>query len=119
MNKDDVVLAYTHTYTGILPSHQKWNLAIWDNTDGPRGYYAEWKKLEKETEKSRYCTISLICRIFKKWTTVTKQKQSYQYREQTGICQRGENSSELLRGTNPTANKWVRVWKEQCGEHSQ
>ena len=54
---------YTHTYPGILLGHKQWNLAVWDNIDGPRGYYAEWKMLEKETKKNRYCTILLIYEI--------------------------------------------------------
>ena len=41
----------------ILLSHKKeWNLAIWDNMDGPKGYYAKWNKKDKE----KYGTVSLI-----------------------------------------------------------
>ena len=48
---------YTHTHThtrvhmqnGILLSHEKeWNLAICDNMDEARGYYAKWNKSERE-----------------------------------------------------------------------
>jgi len=38
-----------YRYNGILLSHKKeWNLAIYDNMDGPWGHYAKWKKLEKD-----------------------------------------------------------------------
>ena len=50
---------------GILLSHKKeWNLAIYDNMDGPEGYYAKWNS----SEKDKYSTISLICRILKNET---------------------------------------------------
>ena len=56
--KDDVAYIHIHTRGGILLSYKKeWNLAICDNMDGPRGYYAKWKK----SEKDKYCVISLIC----------------------------------------------------------
>ena len=36
---------------GILLSHKKeWNLAIWDNMDGPREYYAKWNKSDRERQ---------------------------------------------------------------------
>ena len=35
----------THTPTGILLSHKKeWNIFIFNNMYGPRGYYAKWNK---------------------------------------------------------------------------
>ena len=38
MNKEDAV----HIYNGILPRHQRgWNLAICNDVDGTRGYYAK------------------------------------------------------------------------------
>ena len=53
MDKGDVcVYTHTHTHTyifnGILFSHKKeWNFDICNNTDGLRGYYAEWNKSDK------------------------------------------------------------------------
>ena len=44
MNKEDVV----NIYNGILISHKKqWNLAIYNNMDGPRGYYVKWNKSDR------------------------------------------------------------------------
>ena len=41
MNKEDVV----YIYNGVLPGNQKeWNLAICNNMDGTRVYYAKWNK---------------------------------------------------------------------------
>ena len=41
---------YIHTYNGILLSHKnKWNFAIFSNTDGLWGHYAKWNKLDKNT----------------------------------------------------------------------
>ena len=38
-------------YHGSPLSHKKeWNLAICDNMDGPRGYYAKWNKSDRETQ---------------------------------------------------------------------
>ena len=38
-----------YTYNGILLSHKKeWNLAICNNIDGPKGYYAKWNKSDKD-----------------------------------------------------------------------
>ena len=40
-------------YNGILLSHKnRWNLAICDNIDGPRGYYAKWNKSDRERQIS-------------------------------------------------------------------
>ena len=40
---------------------KKWNPAICDNMDGPRGYYAKGNKSDKE----KYFMISFICDILK------------------------------------------------------
>ena len=47
MDKEDVVcICY-----GILLSYKKeWNPAIYDNMDGPRGYYAKGNKLDRERQ---------------------------------------------------------------------
>ena len=45
--KEDVM--YIHN--GILLSHKKeWNLAVCDQLDGPRGYYAKWNKSDRERQ---------------------------------------------------------------------
>ena len=51
-----------HIYSGILLNPKKkkeWKFAICNNMDGLGGYYAEIS----ETEKDKYCMISLICGI--------------------------------------------------------
>ena len=38
-----------YIYNGILLSHKKeWNSAICNNVDGPRGYYVQWNKSDRE-----------------------------------------------------------------------
>ena len=51
------VCAHTYTHSGILLRHKKgWNLANWDNMDGPRGYMLS--KIN-EAEKDKYHEESL------------------------------------------------------------
>ena len=40
----------THIYNGIWLSHKKWNLAICNNRDAPRGYYVKWNKSDREKQ---------------------------------------------------------------------
>ena len=35
-------------HNGLSLSHKKWNPAIGDDMGGPRGYYAEWNKPDRE-----------------------------------------------------------------------
>ena len=69
MDKEDVIHTHTHAHThnGLLLSYKKWNLAIYNNIDGPRIYNASeighmwnlrnktdehgWKKKKKEGGK--------------------------------------------------------------------
>ena len=47
MDKEDVI----YIYDGTLLSHKKErNLAICDNMNGPRGYYAKWNKSDWERQ---------------------------------------------------------------------
>ena len=40
-----------YMYNGILLSHEKeWNSAICNNMDGPREYYTEWNKSDRERQ---------------------------------------------------------------------
>ena len=69
----------------VLLSHKKeWNLAIYNNTDGHRGYYAKWNKSDTERQIPYDLTFEPKKQ---KWTNITKQKQTYRYREKTGDCQ--------------------------------
>ena len=55
MDKKDVV----YMDNGLLLSHKKeWNLVIYINMDGPRGYYVKWNK----SEKDKCSMISLMYR---------------------------------------------------------
>ena len=63
---------------------KEWNSAICNNVNCPREYYATEVS---QTEKDRYCMLSLICGIKKKKPNkqmyIIKQKQTHRYREQT------------------------------------
>ena len=84
---------------GIVLSHKKeWNLAICNNMDGPRDYHDKWNKSDRERQILYDFTTCGIQKK-KKWTNITKEKQSHRYREQTGGCQRG-GGWDRLRGTN-------------------
>lgn len=61
----------------LLGQKYKWNLVTCDNMDGPREYYAKWKKF-----RDKYCIIWLICGIHKRKQTYTSD--THKYREQTG-----------------------------------
>ena len=40
-----------YMYNGILLNHKKeWNFAIYNNMDGPGGYYAKWNKSDRERQ---------------------------------------------------------------------
>ena len=55
-----------------------------------------------QTERDKYCMISLICRIYKTQQTtantvhIIKKRQTYRYREQTSGQCRGEGMDKLL-----------------------
>ena len=52
MDEEDVV----YRFNGILLKHEKeYNLAICNDVDGTRGYYAKWNK----SEKDKYHMISI------------------------------------------------------------
>ena len=51
MDKEDVVYINTHTHNGILLSYkEERNLAIYDNMNGPRGYYVKRNKSDRERQ---------------------------------------------------------------------
>ena len=49
---------WVHTYTRILFSHKKGELAVCDNMDVLEGHYAKWNKPDRE---DKYCMVSFIC----------------------------------------------------------
>ena len=69
MDKEDVV----YVYNGILfGSHQKeWNLAIFNNMDGTRRYYANW--IISQSEKEKYIIHSYM--EFKKQNIKSKGRK--------------------------------------------
>ena len=108
------VYTYTHTYVYTMEYYsvikKEWNLAICDNMDGSRRFYAKWNKSDRE--RQILYDFTYIWNFKNKWTNITKQ--SYRYTEQTGGCQRrgvwGEERNRWgrLRGTNfQLQNKWV------------
>lgn len=69
---------------GILFSHKKWDLTIYDNMDGPRGYYAQLTKSEKE----KYFILLLIWSLKDKMSEQMKQNRHRQMREQSAGYQK-------------------------------
>ena len=65
-------------HNGLLLSHKKWNPVICDNMGGPRGYYAEWNKSDREGQ-ILYDFIYMW--NLKKKTNEQTQKNSYRHRE--------------------------------------
>ena len=48
---DEWIKKISHTHRRILFSHKKeWNLAIWDNMDGPWGHSAKWNQFDRERQ---------------------------------------------------------------------
>ena len=84
--------------------------------NGPGGYYAKWNKSDREI-------VWFHLHIEpKKWTNITKWKQSHRYKEQTDGCQRGgwwgdeRKRWGRWKGTNfQSQNKWVTVMKCSVG----
>jgi len=54
-----------------IQSQREWNLAVYNNMDGSRGYYAKGNK----SEKDKYYMILLICGLNLKNNEQIKQKQ--------------------------------------------
>ena len=52
MDKEYVIHTHTcthmHTMEYYSGTKKEWNLAICNNMDGPRGYYAKWNKSDRE-----------------------------------------------------------------------
>ena len=57
MEKEDVLKIYTVKY---YQAKKEWNPAICNNIDGPGGFYASEIS---QTEKDKYCILSLICGV--------------------------------------------------------
>ena len=68
-----------YTQNGILFSHKKGDLAIWDNMDGLWGHYTKWNKSERERQILYHLTYM--------WNL---RKRTDRCREQIGGCQRQE-----------------------------
>ena len=61
-DKEDVM--YIHTHTGILLSHRKkWNLAILQQHEWLRGYYANQSKLEKDSSICNMNNLEILCKL--------------------------------------------------------
>ena len=68
-------------YNRILLSHKKeWNLAICNDMDGPREFYAKWN--ESDRGKTNTVWFHLCVESVKQMNTCHKQKESHWYRKQ-------------------------------------
>ena len=100
---DEWIKKMYHIYAMEYYSAIKKKYCLCHNMDGPRGYYAKWKKSDGERQ-----TLYIFTYMWnlEKQTNITKQKQTHRYREQTGGCQRrgeskdGQSMWRRIRGTN-------------------
>ena len=80
MDGEDVVCMYS----GILLNFKmKWS---WD-MDGPRDCHTKWSEPERE---NKYCILTHICGIQKKWYRWQRQRQRHRPRQQMYRYQRGK-----------------------------
>ena len=90
--------------------NKEWNFAIWSNMDGLGEHYAKWSKSDRERQILYDFTYMWNLKN-NKWANITRQKQTYRYREQKGGCHRGgekRNRWGRLKGTNfQFQNKWI------------
>ena len=72
MDKEDMIHTHTHTHTHThyySAIKKEWKLAIEDNLDGPREYYAKWNKADRERQITYDFTYM--------WILKTKQMKKY------------------------------------------
>ena len=88
MDKEDV-----HIHNVVLLSHKKeWNLAIYNNMDGPREYYAKWNKSDRERQIQYDFTYMGNLKKQDKWTNI--RNRVIDTENKIGGCQKGGNSGE-------------------------
>ena len=97
MDKEEVL--YIHN--GILCSHQKkWNLAICDDMDGTRGYYAERNKSMGERQ------LSYDLPDMRKWRCNVGEFGGRKRINETRWDREGDKPSETLNLTKQTEGCW-------------
>lgn len=75
------------------------NLAICSDTEGCTGYYAKWNKSYRKGQILYVFTLYVESKNHKnKWANVTGEKQTYRYREQTSVCQKGGAGTKQVKG---------------------
>ena len=80
-------------YSGILLSHKKeWNVAIYNNIDGPRDYHTKWSKSDRERQISYDL---LICGIWKKDTNELTYKTDPQISKTNLWLPKGKGGDKL------------------------
>ena len=107
-------------YNGILLSHRRvWNIAIYNNTDGPRGYYAEWNKTKTNTV---WFHLYVESKIQNKWKKHNKANSHRENKEMVagmevvgGMSKIGEGDSEVQPSSYNINESWG--WYVQCGEY--
>ena len=80
---------YIHTMGTLLSHEKKWNLAICNSMNGPRGHYTKWNKLRQRKINTVWFHLHVELKKQNKWTNATKHKQSHN-REKKWVFARGE-----------------------------
>ena len=78
---------HTIEFYSDIKKKKSWNLAIFDNTDGPRRYWVKW--ISQTKINIAWFHLHVDYTEQSKWTNTIKQEQSHRDREHTGSCQRG------------------------------
>ena len=99
-----VSVCVTHIHRTVIQPLKSQNLAICDNIDETRGYYAKWNKAREGMTNTVWSHLYVKCKIK---TNKTKRKWTHRYREQNHGCQRRDRKiGRGLRGTNHWVEKW-------------
>ena len=92
-----------YIYNGILHTHEKeWHLAICEKMDWTWGHYAKWNN----TEKDKYCMISLTCGSLRK----KKRKNKFIDIESRLMDARGGNGGQMgEEGQKVKKKNWCKI----------
>ena len=62
-DKEDVLYIHTHTQEYYSAIEKKWNLAILQQHEWLRGYYANQSKLEKDSSICNMNNLEILCKL--------------------------------------------------------
>lgn len=106
-------------YPSYLAIQKEWNLDIYDNRDGPRGYYTKWNKSEKD--KTAWFHLYVECKNQNKQnkTHIHKTQRTDQWLpEGRGVGgEMGEADQEVQTANYKISKSWECY--EQHEEYSQ